>query len=111
MTFAIITMCTGLSSCNNDDDDVDYSKTIAGAWYSEEEGEGYFFDGEGNGYFFDEYGQDGFTYTLSGNRLTIKEDGDTDTFSLTIEVSGNTIKIKKDGITQIFKKVNIKDFE
>lgn len=61
--------------------------------------------------FFDEYGQDNFTYTLSGNRLTIKEEGDTETFSMTIEVNGNTLKIQEEGITHIFKKVNIEDLE
>lgn len=47
----LLILCAVVTACNNDDDDVNYSKSIVGAWYSEEEGEGYFFDGEGNGFF------------------------------------------------------------
>lgn len=112
-TFTIILMCIGIVSCDKDDDDDDvnakYSQSITGAWYSEEEEEGFYFDGSGNGiHFYDDY-EDEFTYKLSGNKLMITEEGET--YTVTIKITGNTLKITEDGDTVTYKKIDIDDIE
>ncbi len=120
VTLAIMAMSLGMISCDNDDDknkddDIkEYSKSILGVWYSEEEGDYVYFYEDGDyhwGFFFDDHDDslDEFQYELKGNKLTFiwgKEDKDI----VTIQINGKTLKITEDNESVIYqRKANLDD--
>ncbi|MDC2612484.1 MULTISPECIES: DUF5640 domain-containing protein [Bacteroides] len=109
-TLLMVVLCVNFAACGDDDDDEKAS--IVGTWKAESSDDGYveYFtfnsDGTGKSWEVSSNGTqgeaEGFTYKVSGNKLTFTwEDGEdyTSTFSL----SGNrlTIKDNEDSVTFI----------
>ena len=104
-TLLVIVLCAGFTSCSDDDDD----NPIVGTWRSEVDNYGYSdsytFNADGSGIWQEfkdgkQIDSESFKYSLDGDKITFTW-SDGETYTSTFSISGNrlTIKDNSDSVT------------